>query len=586
MKSVEIRIPLMIQDPLTARIGGIKPTEGFDPDREGFFLDGPITDRIAVLDFEPETGQLAQGARFHSPLPGRVRGWYENAQGVDLYKIKEESKYYTPEFLQVSVFATVLRTMYLFERTDTLGRPLTWAFDAPQLLVVPRAGKQANAYYHRDSHSLQFFYFDSPIDRGQSIYTCLSRDIVAHETGHAIIDGLAPDLIDASSPQSLAIHEAIADLTALLMAFDSHTLRKVVLDRTGGSIEETTEFSSIAEEFGEATGLRGGLRSLKNDRNLDPADRENGTVRDEPHELSQVLSGALFSVMIKIHDDLKAEYAVLPEFAGRPNPIASASGKALSKGAERFKRMVFRALDYLPPGEASFADYGRAILAVDLVAYPDNDKMRQWIRSEFVRRSIVPSETSLEIERQFESEALPGIDVPTLHASDWAAYQFANANRDLLRIPSEIPFHVRPRLLVEKEYDYHTVARECIFKVAWELTEPNSIGARYPSTRRVTVGTTLAFDWDTGKVLALLTSAPVDRMKGGPQGIGIDEYLQGRQDRDWFLSRLINRDLLRIGRHAIGPGGEPFREAIQADDLGGVLHLRGTGNSLHMVGQP
>ena len=583
---MKIRIPLMIQDPLTARKGPVKPTEGFDADREGFFLDGPITDRIAVLDFEPETGRLAQAARFHGPSSGRVRGWYEDQQGVDLNKVTQELKFYTPEFMQVSVFATVLKTMYLFERTDTLGRPLTWAFDAPQLLVVPRAGKQANAYYHRDSHSLQFFYFDSPIDQGQSIYTCLSRDIVAHETGHAIIDGLAPDLIDASSPQSLAIHEAIADLTALLMAFDSGTLRKAVLARTKGSIEKTTEFSSIAEQFGEARGFRGGLRLLANDKNLDPADRQNGTPRDEPHELSQVLSGALFSVMIRIHDDLKVELSALPQYAGKADPLFSASGLALSKGAERFKRMVFRALDYLPPGEVSFADYGRAILAVDQVAFPDNDKMRQWIRAEFVRRSIVPSEAALDMPTRDDTETLPGIDVPTLQASDWAAYQFANAHRQLLRIPADIPFVVRPRLDVKKQYDYHTVARECIFKVAWELTEPNSIGARYPGTRRVTVGTTLALDWETGRLLGLLTSAPVDPAKGGPKGIAIEEYELGRQDRDWFLMRLINGGLLRIGRQAIGPGGEPFREAIQAQDLGGVLHLRGTANSLHMVGQP
>jgi hypothetical protein len=50
----------------------------------------------------------------------------------------------------------------------------------------------------------------------------LSRDIVSHETGHAIIDGVAPDLYNAVTPQSLALHEAMADLAALLLAFETN----------------------------------------------------------------------------------------------------------------------------------------------------------------------------------------------------------------------------------------------------------------------------------------------------------------------------------------------------------------------------
>ena len=40
----------------------------------------------------------------------------------------------------------------------------------------------ANAFYHRASRSLQFFYFDGVIaDEETTVYTCLSPDIVAHE---------------------------------------------------------------------------------------------------------------------------------------------------------------------------------------------------------------------------------------------------------------------------------------------------------------------------------------------------------------------------------------------------------------------
>jgi len=242
--AMKVRIPIMIQDPMTSKDKGIPPVEGFDPDNEEFFLDGPVTKRIAVLDFCSRTNKLLKGAIFQPPTKRKKRGKYRSRRGPILSNIKGK-ELYNPAFMQVSVFGTVLKTLYLFEGTHyasplhkkygkekveetlthTLGRSLKWAFDAPQLLVIPRAGEWANAFYHRDSHSLQFFYFPSPKDERTNVYSCLSRDIVAHETGHAIVDGIAPDLMDAVSPQSLAIHEAIADITALLMAFDSHTLR-------------------------------------------------------------------------------------------------------------------------------------------------------------------------------------------------------------------------------------------------------------------------------------------------------------------------------------------------------------------------
>ncbi len=586
----KIRIPLMIQDQRVAKLGRMKSTEGYDPIR-GFFLDGPITEKVAVLDFDPKTGKLRRGARYN---PGKKRGWYENPAGMNLYEVEskeaEIKELYKPAFMQVSVFATVLRTIDLFEKKDTLGRPLEWAFDAPQLLVIPRAGEQANAYYHRDTHSLQFFSFLTQETPRNKIYTCLSRDIVAHETGHAIVDGVAPDLLDASSPQSLAIHEAMADLVALLMAFSSHNLSAYLLRKGNGSIEGQNPFTTIAEEFGVARGHGDGLRSLHNKKTLDPNGGEHYVGRTEPHALSEVLSGALFSVMVKIHDDLKTEYAQRPLYAERKDPLFSASGEALRKGAERFKRMTFRSLDYLPPGEISFADLGRAIIAVDKVAYPDNPKMRRWVGSEFMRRRMVQTKTSLNTPTNFKHKALEKASIDTLYASDWAAYEFANSNRRFLGIPAGIPFQIRPRLSVEKQYDYDRKVRECIFKVAWDQTEDNRIGDRFPSKRKITVGTTLAIDWETGHVLSRLTNArPPGRIKDrGKRPLRVRknrlaEHRQQKRDRDEFLKSLVGEDILKVGRHAIGPDGQPLLFAVRAEESEGLMRLRGTANMLHIA---
>ncbi len=582
----KIRIPLMIQDPRIEALGGMEPVEGYDPVR-AFFLDGPTTEKVAILDFDPVSGELVTGARFNK---GKVRGWYENFAGENLCDVGQDAMY-TPEFMQVSVFATVLRTMDLFEKRDTLGRTLHWAFDGPQLLVIPRAGLQANAFYHRDTHSLQFFYFPSSTSPQEMIHTCLSRDIVAHETGHAIIDGLAPDLLDACSPQSLAIHEAMADLTAVLMAFSSHNLRLYLLEQGKGSIEGQNPFTTIAEEFGAERGHADGLRSLHNEKTLNPAGGKDYVARSEPHALSEVLSGAMYRVMVNIHEDLKDEYAQLPQYKNKRDPRFSASGYALQKGAERLKRMAFRALDYLPSGEVSFADYGRALIAVDCVSYPDNPKMRRWIREEFIRRHIVPDTLSLDVDINFQHKALQDIDIPTLFASDWAAYQFVNKNRWLLGVPPRIPFHVRPRLEVVKKYDYDRYVRECILKVSWDLRESNPLGPRFPDQRQITVGTTIAFDWDTGTILARLTNAPPIRTQRKLSGAlrakrrqRFSEARQQRKDRDGFLRDLVARGLLKVGPHAIGPDEKPLFSVVRGEESEGVMRLQGTANMLHIAG--
>jgi hypothetical protein len=416
---VKVRLPLIVQDQAAAGEKGMNPVESFTVDRDEVFLDGPVSSRLAVLDFNPTTNRLRKGARFRPPSgiePGR-------------YEIADETAVESQDFMQVSVFATALRTMQMFEEQDTLGRPLEWAFGAPQLLIVPRAGQWANAFYERESHSLQFFHFPSksPTNALTTVYTSLSHDIVSHECGHAILDGIAPDLYNALTPQSLALHEAIADMTALVMAFRSPTVRETVLSHTNGSIRDSTAFTRLAEEFGQALDPERRqfyLRNVLNDRKLG----DENVDETEPHDLSEVLTGALYTVMVKLHEQQKRR---LMKAEGESE--FSVSGKALFVAAEQFQRMVFRALDYLPPGEISFADFGRAIIASDQAEHPETGQGRRWLCQEFVRRRIVRDLDELHVPGPRVSRALAGVDLQTLFDSDWAAYDFANRNRKLLR---------------------------------------------------------------------------------------------------------------------------------------------------------
>ena len=80
---MKTRIPIMIQDPTTTHVMGIKPVENFFALSESSYSNGPVTNRIAVLDLDDETGKLLDGSRFVPP--GRILPHFEYS------KLPEES---------------------------------------------------------------------------------------------------------------------------------------------------------------------------------------------------------------------------------------------------------------------------------------------------------------------------------------------------------------------------------------------------------------------------------------------------------------------------------------------------------------
>ena len=577
---MKVELPVLVKDPEVADIKGVEQTETFviDDDEE-VFLDGPVTRRVAVLDFDPQSGALLPGARFAAPAEPGGKGSYALPHGERLDD---------PAFMQACTFGGVCKTIAMFEEPDALGRRVRWAFAGDQLLVVPRAGEWANAFYERESRSLQFFHF-TPGHGGASVYTCHSQDIIAHETAHAVIDGVAPDLYHAASPQGLAIHESIADLATLITAFRSRKLAARVLARTGGSIDRPSAFTTIAEQFADALQPnRHGLRNLSNELTLRDAQLD----RSDPHALSEVLSGALYRVMVRIYDELRraapetigrgryAEQAEVEQWKASDDPsaqLAAASpgqsaGRALFIASERFKRTVLRALDYLPPGEVGFADFGRALLASDQASHPESGAQRDFLVEEFVHRGIVDVPPALAVQTNRVVDAVSQLDLDELLRSDWLAYRFADAQRALLGIPADLPFEVRPRLDVTKKY-YHRgdeaeFVRECLLKVSWQEVEAADVGASLPARRRIVRGTTLAIDWDTHQVRAIVTGGRSDA---------------DRQSRDAFVRRLVAADQLRLGAEALRPDGRPRRGVVMGDVVDGTLRLRATARALHIL---
>lgn len=561
-----VKLKYMDTEPGHAAADASSLMQGWEYPSTEPLLDGPVSRRLAVIDLDPETGALRPGARFVSP--NGKRGYYE---------IANERDSEAADFQQVSVFTTVLKMMSIFEAPDVLGRKLRWAFEGEQLLIVPRAGKMANAFYHRDSRSLQFFFIDDPTNPGKLIHTCLSPDIVAHEATHAILDGISPDLYNATSPQSLAMHEAVADLGAVMLAVRTAKLRRQVMRKTNGDLRMRGAFSQIAPQLGEArSGPGQSLRDLNNEVTMT---RPGQFDLNEPHDLSNVLTGALYAMLVDAYeairkDELDREVVRRKSQGEAELTKAEAdlflfpkSGRALFLATEKFKRVAFRALDYLPPGEIAFADYGRAMVAADLYSNPDDPEPRDFIKREFVRRGMVADPSRLD-------PVAPGLVLPAdldldlLLRSDWAAYQFAEARRAALLIPAAVPFEVRPRLDVTRrtwrKEGQEATTRAFLFKVAWQDSQSFDYGGLVQDIA-VMHGTTLAIDWQTREVCTLLSTSP-DHLSQKDESTERNEAMR----RD-FVAKNLDDGEIELG----SPN-------VQIQD--GRLRLRAMGQMLHMMG--
>jgi hypothetical protein len=562
----EAEVELLIQDgtvDLGTRPGGHAGRETKRlrlPGGRDRFLHGPACRRIAVVDFDPATGQPLKG-----PAEFVARDAARPTRGGFLYDGDPTSA----ATLAVNAFGTVFLTVKMFEGPDALGRQVAWAFGSEQLLVVPRAGEWANAFYDRATRSLQFFWFPG---RSGTVYTALSRDIVSHECGHALLDAVVPSLYDSATPQSIAIHEAVADLVALLMALDSKSLRTAVLERSDNRLDGENAFNGIAEEFGLGKPGPDGVarRAL---RELDNTSTLPDLATAPPHVLSTLLSAIFYDTLSSIFTGrFEAEKAKAADGTGPPLSTAAAANKALATAHIVFRRLLLRGIDYLPPGELSFADVGRATLAADRAARYDQDPgeelkaQRRVFAQRFVDRMVVPSVRSLQSPRPAGLDVDPD-SVPLLHDSDWAAYEYVTAHRALLGIPEGSPFTVLPRVDATKVIGFQRDGvpprqRELILKVAWNHVEDSGPALRGAGQRHVATGATVSLRWDDGRCLALVTSDVTGR--------------RHRQERDQLLLRLDEDGLLDDG------AGDAY--GVGLDVAGGVATLSGTHRLLHLAG--
>lgn len=356
-------------------------------------LPGPVNDYLEVIDYDPASGQLYEPINLNNP----------NVLAQDGLAPSEGD----PRFHQQMVFAVAMKTIRAFERA--LGRRIFWAprklddgtyVPVERLRVYPHALREANAFYSREKKALLFGYFPAAARDASAnwVFTALSHDIVVHETTHAILDGLHRRFAEPTSPDSLAFHEAFADIVALLSHFTLEEAVRSEIAVQGGHLDERSLMSGLAKQFGQATGRAGALRDAVDHDIGAPPDPTALDHMSEPHERGAVLVAAVFDAFLMIYHrrtadlmrianvqiDDKVRRALHPDLVNR-------LAREAAKSAEHVMRMCLRALDYMPPVDVRFGDFLRSIVTADMELVPSDPlNYRLAMIEGFRRRGVLP----------------------------------------------------------------------------------------------------------------------------------------------------------------------------------------------------
>ncbi len=367
---------------------------------EGGLLPGPVGEYIEVVDADPASNSFYRPVDLNDP----------RVLAQDGLPPSETN----PQFHQQMVYAVAMATIVHFERA--LGRVALWSSHRDKgdpkenfvrrLRIYPHALRDRNAFYSPEKKALLFGYFpvglkDATNTPGTLVFTCLSHDIIAHETTHALLDGVHPRFNEPFNQDVLAFHEAFADIVALFQHFSYPGVLRDQISRTRGNLASENLLGQLAQQFGRASGRGNALRDALGD--IDPATGKwkpkQPDVRllertHEPHARGAILVAAVFSAFLKVYRGRTFDlYRIASEGTGvlregdiHPD-LTQRLGDEAARTASTILQMCIRGIDYCPPVGVTFSDYLRAVITADCDLNPDDvsgfrlafvESFRQW----------------------------------------------------------------------------------------------------------------------------------------------------------------------------------------------------------------
>lgn len=410
-------------DPMLARLDAARVITISVPNEP--LLPGPQGGRIEVVDYDGVNECFYPAVDLDDPRV-LMRGGLDPAES-------------DPRFHQQMVYAVTMKVIENFE--IALGRRI--GFGRRRLRLYPHAFLGENAFFDPVAGAVLFGYF--PADKakhganlpGQTIFTCLSHDIIAHEVTHALVHRLREHFRDPSNPDVYAFHEGFADIVAIFQHFSFEGVLRDEIQRTRADfLNQPTPLAELASQFGHATGKGHALRTANTGAELTQYETTLGA-----HERGSLLVAAIFEGFYLTYSRRTRDLLRIasggtgrvPEGDLHPALVNRIAAEAAAT-AQATLTMCIRAFEYLPPVDVTFGDFLRALVTADLEIAPRDLYGQRAVTVEaFRRRGIhpenVPSLAEASLVWDPPDRELPKF--PTELVSD-----LATAARALSRIPT------------------------------------------------------------------------------------------------------------------------------------------------------
>jgi hypothetical protein len=311
------------------------------------------------------------------------------------------------------------------------GSKIGWATRREQLTVNPHEQQGRNAYYSRGGGGTAYFYDNSP-SLNTVVKTANATDVVSHETGHALLDGLRPGFFSTHDLETGAFHEAFGDCAAMLMCLKDPSNRAKLLEQTGGDLRKHNVLSSLAEEFGAAIHrdnkdpnddnreyLRTTLNSFKytDPKNLPPGRGDHDNMGAQVHSFSRLFSASFYDCLESIFKQSVAE--------------GQSADQALQTAEKVAGPLLVRAIE---SGSASQARYKALALSMIAGDQANGGKYAEGFKQVFLNREIIsPADIKAEEERKAQ---LPAVQLPG-EISNANSLNFLEANMETLGLPAD-----------------------------------------------------------------------------------------------------------------------------------------------------
>lgn len=363
------------------------------------------------------------GPRFRVSEPNNFPVARASEKGNFLYRTDD------PRFDAANTYYIAHRTLEMSERYAS--RTIPWSFSQElgrdQMLIHPHAGEMANAFYSSDAGSINFFHFKA--EDGTMHRTAQQTDVVAHETGHAILDAMRPLYINSLAVAAGGYHEAFGDMLAMLNSLHDESVIAALKQETSGDLSGSNVASRIAENLGQVAYGTPALRDMVNEHKyadqhfLPYIDRENpnGGLGTEAHAYANLFTGAFYDIFRDIYDVVSSD------------PDRSFTD-AVTGARDLAGQLLFRGTEFSPVGSPSYREVALAFLQADQI---DNEgALRPILEKAFVGRDILTEEDLAEFDAQ--QAALPKLSFRESLMEEKGAERFLQANREKLGVPEDM----------------------------------------------------------------------------------------------------------------------------------------------------